>query len=147
MKIADVEYDRVVLAGLSNSGNAGSPSLPARAARILLPYETSVADIEIRFGKAVSLGSGYVIEPGTPLIRLSHEGPLPTGRRWIEPSYESDNTFPPGVYEHIGTQVFRGYNIVTLKLTPVAYRPASGTLYYYPRDDSRGEYSIVTCHL
>ena len=133
LEIGGQMYDRVTMPGCSNGGNTGEPALPARGARILLPFGTEVSSIEIAPAEQVSLGSGYFIEPVAQPVRLSADpgqAVLPTPDPVI---YASAQPFPGVAFEEITTQGFRGYQILTLKLNPVEYVPASGELRYSPR--------------
>lgn len=130
--IGGERYDRVTMPGIPNCGNAGQPALPAKGARILLPFGTEVSSIEIVPAKRVSLGSGYFIEPVSKPIRLSADpgsASPPTPNSAI---YDSSRPFPETQFLNIGTQGFRGYQTLNLKLQPVQYIPTSGELYYYP---------------
>ncbi|MCK4341866.1 MAG: hypothetical protein KAY37_09115 [Phycisphaerae bacterium] len=133
VNIGRVQYDRIHMPGVPNCGNAGQPALPADGARILLPYGTAVASIEVVPSEMVSLGSGFMIEPVSPGVPLSADpgsAELPTPDPAI---YGADRPFPGALHEEIGTQGFRGHQILVLKLHPVHYVPTSGELYYYPR--------------
>ena len=129
--IGGIEYDRITMPGCSSGGTAGEPALPACGARILLPFGTEVSSIEV-IGQSVSLGAGYLVEPLSRPVKLS-DGPdavvLPTPDPTI---YEAPVAFPPAAFEEVGTQAFRGYQILVLKLHPVEYLPATGELRYYP---------------
>ncbi len=130
--IEGVNYDRITIMGAPNSGNAGQPLLPAQGARILIPYGTEVASIEIIIKERVSLGDGFLIEPASRPIPFSasmadFKPPQP------DPAiYAQSEPFPGIDYENIGTCEFRGYYFVTLKLQPVQYTPATGELSYSP---------------
>jgi len=125
-------YDRVAMADCPNGGDVGEPALPATGARILLPYGTEVESIEILEGQKVALGSGFRIIPN------SEQAPLnlpPTEMKPPVPDpevYASLQPQPGELFENVGVQSFRGYQILILKLHPVQYIPASGELYYYP---------------
>ncbi len=130
VKIGDVVYDRITIPGCPNSGNAGQPALPSRGASILLPYGTEVESIEIVAGERTVLGDGYLVEPVAQQIKLSAmptEPVLPVPDQQI---YSSDQPFPEAMYRNIGTQVFRGYNTLVLRLQPVRYIPTTGELSY-----------------
>ena len=127
------EYDRVVLPGCASGGDTGQPSLPARGARILLPFGTEVSDIEVLPGEPVLLGDGYVVEPVLRPLRLSAR-PAEIAPPQPDPAiYSSPAPFPGDAFVEIGEYGFRGYRILTLKLHPVQYTPKSGELYYYPQ--------------
>ncbi|UCD16294.1 MAG: choice-of-anchor J domain-containing protein, partial [Candidatus Zixiibacteriota bacterium] len=124
-------FDRVIMKGVPNGGNAGQPALPAAGASILLPYGCEVVGIEIIPGEKIALGSGFYVEPVSLPIRLSSqplkpEAPIPDAA-----IYGSDQPFPAALFKNIGTQSFRGYQILTLRLQPVQYVPATGELYYF----------------
>jgi hypothetical protein len=76
--IAGQQYHRVTIAGCSNVGNAGQPSLPASGARILLPMGTQVSGITVTPGERVLLGSDYLVEPVEQAVRLSENPIKPT---------------------------------------------------------------------
>ena len=126
-------YDRIIMPGAPNEGVFGHPLLPATGAEILLPHNSEVAGINIVYGDRILLGSDYAIEPAGRPIPLSKIGtgvaviPVPD-----EAIYGSDNPYPGVLYENIGPQRYRGYDILILKLNPVEYKPLSGELYYYP---------------
>ena len=125
-------YHRLSMPNCPNGGNIGQPALPARGAHVLLPFGSEVVGIEIVPGERVSLGSGHLIEPVGPQFKLS-EGPDAIVPPTPDPAiYASDRPFPAASFERVGTHVFRGYQILILKLQPVQYVPAAGELYYYP---------------
>ena len=126
------QYDRVTMPGVSNCGNAGQPALPASGARILIPYGCEVSSIEVLANEKVLLGNGYMIEPVSQPVKLSQ-----TLRKQVAPApdpviYNGNQAFPGTRFVEIGTQGFRGYQILTLRLQPVQYVPATGSLYYHP---------------
>jgi hypothetical protein len=132
VQIAGKPYDRVTMAGVPNGGNAGQPALPARGARVLLPMGTRVSSVAVVPGEKVLLGSGYFVEPvgeQVPLTAPPSAAVPPTPDPAI---YGSDSPFPATLFTQIGTQCFRGYRILILRLQPVQYVPTSGELYYYP---------------
>ncbi|MCK4341092.1 MAG: hypothetical protein KAY37_05135 [Phycisphaerae bacterium] len=130
--LGDRQYDRVTMPAVPNCGQVGEPALPAGGARILLPFGAEVASIEIVPSEKVSLGSGYLIEPVSRPAPLSSRFEPPRAPTPDPAIYGWDRAFPGVGFEEIGTQSFRGYQILTLKLQPVQYVPTSGELYYYP---------------
>ena len=126
------QYHRVTMPGCASGGIAGQPALPTRGARILLPMGTQVSNIAIVSGDKVLLGGDYYVEPVGEQVRLTappSEVIPPTPDPAI---YAADSPFPATLFAQIGTQCFRGYRILILKLQPVQYVPTSGELYYYP---------------
>ncbi|MFH1373268.1 MAG: C25 family cysteine peptidase [bacterium] len=124
-------YDRLVMPEAPNSGQIGYPALPATGAQILLPFGTQVKSIDIITGEKVSLGRDYLVEPvGQPVPLSAAPGTAvpPTPDAVV---YSLGTPVPEALFESIGTQSFRGYQILTLKLQPVQYIPTTGELYYY----------------
>lgn len=131
VRVGDAVYDRVTMPGLTNGGNPGEPALPACGASILVPMGAEVVGVQVVSGASASLGDGFLVEPVGVPYRLSDAAPtLPMPNAEI---YGSAEAFPATRGETIGTFGFRGYQILTVKLQPVAYRPAAGTLTYHER--------------
>ncbi|GEM_PF-805233 len=131
IKIEGELYHRMIMPDVPNCGNPGQPSLPARGAKILLPFGSAVSSIEVVPGEKILIDSDLIIEPVSYPVKLSAEPgtaspPIPDGI-----IYSSDTPFPESRFENIGTQGFRGYQILILKLQPVEYIPKSRELYYY----------------
>ncbi|MFH1746220.1 MAG: C25 family cysteine peptidase [Planctomycetota bacterium] len=127
------QYHRIIMPACPNGGNVGSPALPARGARILLPYGTDIARIEVLPAEKVLLGTGFRIEPVGNPIPLSADPATITPPTPDPLVYASKQALPSQRFEQSGTHAFRGYQILYLKLHPVTYVPATGELYYYPR--------------
>ncbi|MCP4631670.1 MAG: hypothetical protein GY855_01995 [candidate division Zixibacteria bacterium] len=126
-------YDWITMPEAPNGGNPGEPALPSRGAQILIPAGHSVADISIVCKNKILLGKDYLLAPIGPPVPLSES--LSESQYLPQPNetiYALDDVFPANKFENIGVQVFRGYNILILKLTPVEYYPTTGRLYYCP---------------
>ena len=128
--IGDIIYDQVVIQDLSNSGNSGEPSLPSKGAYILLPQDKDVNDITITTTEKVCLGDGFYVEPVGEIMPISdiNKDPLSSPNKDI---YNSNEEYPGSLFTEIGTYTFRGYKILTLRLNPVQYIPATGELFFY----------------
>jgi hypothetical protein len=130
-RIGDDVYQRLVMPAAPNGGDAGSPALPSKGARILIPYGKEIENIEIIPGEKISLGNGYVIEPVGSPVSIStdpREYRLPVPNEDI---YELSTPFPGYKYENIGVHSFRGYQFLVLRLHPVEYIPDTGELCYF----------------
>jgi hypothetical protein len=131
---ADTEaFDRIIMTDAPNAGQIGEPSLPARGAHILLPFGAKLDGVDIDHGDKIKIGVNYHIEPVLQPIPPSLESAasiLPAKNMAV---YSSHDPFPGSRHENVSVQIFRGYQILILKLRPVEYIPASGELYYYPR--------------
>jgi hypothetical protein len=130
--IGDVLYHRIIMPNTPNGGQPGQPALPARGAQILIPYGTQVESIEIHSGERLSLGDKYFIEPVAEPMPLSIDPALMSLPTPDPDIYSSSLPFPGKTSKTIGTQTFRGYRILILKLRPVEYIPSTGELFYYP---------------
>lgn len=125
-------FDRVVMSTAPNSGQVGHPALPAKGARILLPYGTEVESIEVIAGEKHEIGTGYLIEPVERPFSLS------AALADIPPLfldtvvYAAGHPIPEDRLAKVGVQWCHGYQILVLKLHPVEYVPATGVLSYYP---------------
>ncbi|MBU0984167.1 MAG: hypothetical protein KKA42_09880, partial [candidate division Zixibacteria bacterium] len=125
-------YDRIVMDGVPNCGNAGEPALPAQGATILLPLGSRVTGITVTYSDRILLGEDYLVEPVGFPIKLSSD---PRDAQPVVPDdaiYNSRSAFPSSRQQDIGIQSFRGYSLQILKLNPMEYLPATGELYYYP---------------
>jgi hypothetical protein len=132
VRIGETLYQRVIMDGAANGGPVGSPALPASGAWILLPLGAEVQSVDVIAGERVLLGSGLLVEPVALPYRLM-DGPqaaaLPTPDQAV---YASADVYPAAAFQEIGTQSFRGYQILVLRLQPVEYIPATGELFYTP---------------
>jgi len=129
--ISGVEYQRLSMPDAPNGGQPGEPALPGFGARILVPYGMEVQGIEIVPGEKVLLGDNIMVEP------VAAPFPLSADADQIKPAvpdsniYQSANPFPSQKFRSMGTQTFRGYQVLVLKLRPVEYIPKSGRLSYF----------------
>ncbi len=124
-------FDIITMEGAPSGGNIGHPSLPSRGAHILLPPGAIVEDVEIIAGEARVLGDGFYIIPVDKPYKLSEP---PASITPPEPDfaiYGSSAGFPASRSQTVGTQVFRGYQVLVLKLQPVEYVPSTGQLSYF----------------
>jgi hypothetical protein len=131
--IENTVYDRLVMDGAPNSGYVGQPALPARGAQILLPPGAVITAVEILTGDKIGLGDGYLVEPVGEPFKLSaapEEIKLPAPDPVL---YASNEPFPATRMVSIGSQNYRGYRVLVLRLRPVEYVPAAGVLSYYPK--------------
>jgi hypothetical protein len=133
VRIDGTDYHRIEMSICPNGGHIGEPALPASGAHILLPFGTEISSIEIVAGDRIELGSGYLIEPKAEQMKLTSAPVQPKPPTPDPKIYQSDQPFPSALFQNVGVQGFRGYQILVLRLQPVQYIPASGELYYYSR--------------
>jgi len=123
-------YDTVFMKGTSCGGQVGSPSLPKKLVRILLPAGNEIHDIKISNEKKVRIKGTYHVCPIEESIQLGQKSP--DHLSWCnETIYNSVQKFPVSLYTLIGTHYFRGYQIAIIALHPVQYIPLKGELFYF----------------
>jgi hypothetical protein len=124
-------YLRLTILGATNGGNPGEPALPSRAANILLPEGAEVVSVETRPGDQRLLAVGAPVEPVPYPVVLSDVANFDQLPRPDTVIYRSAAGFPAQRHEAVGTQTFRGHDILVLKLNPVEYYPAAHQLIAY----------------
>jgi hypothetical protein len=123
------KFQRLSIEGGGNLGQTGSPSLPFKTVKILLPYGKDIADIEIITGKTQILEGSYKIEPTQEQIPIGSDEI--TEFKFDYSIYNSNNPFPDKQYSIVGTYELRGYRILVLNLHPVSYIPKTGKVSYF----------------
>ncbi|UCD22783.1 MAG: hypothetical protein JSW22_03965, partial [Chloroflexota bacterium] len=123
-------YVSVTMERLPQWSEPGSPVLPFRTARILLPHDFDVEDINITCGNKVVLQGSYLVAPGQQAIPLSYEGPVEPTPPKLE-VYDSSAPFPGKLYSGDTVQSKSGYRMLLVNLHPVEYVPSLGQLSYY----------------
>jgi hypothetical protein len=106
----------------------GEPLIPYRAARILLPQDTTVKDVKVKTSTPI-LQTGINLPWGQPPCTFS-DTPVKVGRN--EDIYNSNNLYPREVFQVIGVDYCKGFAILNVHLFPVQYMPKSGTVKFYP---------------
>ncbi len=124
-------YSRVVLPGSPNSGQVGYPALPAKGARILIPYGEKVVNVTVTTGSKQIVGTGYYIEPVEQPFSLS-TAPADIPPLYIDSvAYSKNSPLPETRFISKSVHQSRGYQVLLLKLHPVGYIPLSGELFSY----------------
>lgn len=122
-------YHKIVFNDTRQAGRAGNPSLPYRAATLLLPQGECVKSVQVQ-GKNLQR-----IEGCFRLIPVQYASPysaatLPAFVK-NEAIYTSNQLFPAQMYGNVQTGLLNGYSFGTLLITPLVYEPLSGRLSYY----------------
>ena len=118
------------VAGTSfGTDSVGAPSLPFKTVTLLIPQDRTCASVNVTYAKSQVLdGDCYVYPTQTPVI--IGEGPGP----FVEPDsaiYESDSAFPQAAATPLHEGYRYGYKLVTVRVYPLTYRPASRELTFY----------------
>jgi len=127
-------YTKVVFPQTKQAGRPGEPSFPFRAVQVLLPPGESVKSVKLIKSDLKIIGEEYRLYPyqlpspgdiGNPSQIPGEKSPfiiksdVYMSPKWIEPPF------------HLKTGYLRGHSIALGAITPVVYRPLSGTLGYY----------------
>lgn len=126
----DIIYYTVKMKNTDVYGDIGEPLLPAKEIRLLLPYETKLKSISVVTSERKFLENNIFVLPGSQPVQISKINQVNLPKPNID-IYNSNAIYPEKKFTNIGTQCFRGYNILYLILHPVQYEPLSGNLYYF----------------
>jgi len=129
---ADADYDMVTMAGLESYERTGAPIVPVRPVTVLIPYGKEVTSANVISLDTRQLAGTYQLQPGQKPYPLSYQGTLePT-----EPDvaiYGQSAPWPGVEYEEVATYSKRGYQLLSINLFPLQYRPATGEITYATR--------------
>jgi len=130
VKSAPLEgYDLLSVEDTHIFGEVGAPQLPARQIRILLPYGTSIASLEVE-GQAETLRGTYSIPSVQPAIQGDTK-PTKESRVYNSTIYALETPFPDKLCPNWVVQKMRGYSIVMGNVYPVQYIPKTGEVLFY----------------
>ena len=104
----------------------GSPMLPYYPVRIILPYGHKITGAEVSLSGETLLRSSFDLDYVRAQQPTSQALPDQTVRD--EAIYTRDAAYPAKDYEYLGTQYYRGYQIVVLNIHPFKYNPVQRTL-------------------
>ena len=132
--IRNSDYSSIVIDDCSLPHNDdGSPEIPYRYIRLIIPINHEVSTLEIKTTEVKQ-----VFEPEKLIIPSQREER--TGReelddyKFIEPSpaiYESDNPYPASMAEVAGVECMSGNLVVTVYIIPFQYFPKDNKLAFY----------------
>jgi len=153
------QFTRTTIAGLDRSERAGSPALPKKTARVLLPPHTMVKSIEIeKSGKGtisgienIELGAVIYQPLGIPdvdfmitdpdesnVVAVLNSAGSNAKSEAVEdftPKYDSTRIYPENQFTISGIQYKRGFPVLIVDLYPMQYDAPSKTLTYYTHMD------------
>ena len=131
-------YARVSVAACAARHQIGKPQVPCRTGRILLPAGAKVEGVaaealeavrEVKVSKPLDFGR-------TPLPIGVQDHPSVAAAALDRPDaaiYGADAAYPASRAELVSVQKMNGYSIAIVRIYPVQYQPASGTLLFCPR--------------
>ncbi len=121
-------FHKVYMEDAPVTGNPGEPALPTLGVYVLLPYGTEFDGAEVTASNETLVTSGIRIEPCGYPMKLSESRSDPQIPVLDSQAYESTLPYPRSRYDVVGTQCFRGFNILVLKLYPIRFTGATGEL-------------------
>jgi hypothetical protein len=118
------------VAGASfETDSVGAPGLPFKTVLLLVPQDRTCTDVRVTYAKSQVLdGDYYVCPTQTPVMFGEEPGPF------VEPDprvYGSDSAFPRSAASPWREGYRYGYKLVTVRVYPLTYRPASRELTFY----------------
>ncbi|MFO8077392.1 MAG: C25 family cysteine peptidase [Thermoplasmatota archaeon] len=132
--VGDTTYDTIHMKNTISAADPGKPVLPICGAYILLPPDSTYADITVQCNKQITLDGTYDILPASrPVPKTATSTPsIPEKDPLV---YQSSSPFPKESFDVVGTYVLKGYIILVLNLYPVQYIPTTGEIIYYQSID------------
>jgi hypothetical protein len=120
-------YDVISIEGCLYTDEIGNPQLPVFTETFVLPYNAVVTGIKVAT-KSNQIPGNYFIFPTQPPRLLDGSDPPP----FVEPNpvvYNSTAPYPNKGVESINDGYLHGYHVVTVKIYPIEYIPATGKIY------------------
>jgi len=115
----------------------GVPQLPVRIFPIAIPPGAEVVRVTYTAADPVTLPARYHVPPAPVWEPISHEDEQVRAAEQQRfdsnhtAIYGTDERYPATPVEFVRHAGYRGYNLVDVRVTPLAYRPVSGRLLRY----------------
>ena len=122
------EYDIIEVIDHAFTDEIGSPQLPVKIVSYVLPYNSTVLDVQVNSVTQQKLQGSYYIYPAQLPIRLDGSEPP----AFVEPNqavYDSSEPYPNRTVEIINDGYTHGYHVVTVAIYPVVYYPMDREIY------------------
>lgn len=102
---------------------AGNPVLPFLPVRLLVPFGMKVEGVRIYLSEARIVATNIALD----YVREQQPTSLPTPDQTVRNTavWNSDIPYPSKDYDHLGSQYFRGYQIVLINVYPWRYNPVT----------------------
>ncbi|MHC4081452.1 MAG: C25 family cysteine peptidase [Planctomycetota bacterium] len=115
----------------------GKPKLPSRIFALAIPPGAEVIRVTYDAGDGVVLPGTHKVPPA-PLPRvIGEQDPGAQRLRMYQQNhdavYGSDEAYPSEVAQLVRRAGYRKYNLVDVRVAPLAYHPRSGRLVYHPQ--------------
>ena len=142
------QSDYISIEGFGRLLVPGKPNLPSKIFTIALPPDAVYSHLDYTMGQEITLSESYDIAP-SPLPRvIGEENPqiyeqeLVQYEENFDDTYSTDRPYPNSVVEFMQTAWYHHYNLVDIRVTPLAYKPLSQELIYYPEITITLSYTI-----
>ena len=128
---------RVQIEGFGTLHEPGVPQLPMRIYPIAIPPGAELVRVTCTASEPFALPTRCDVPPAPvwePLGPASEQARAAEQQRFDANHaaiYATDQPYPPNPVEFVRTAGYRGYNLVDVRVTPLAYRPVSGQLLHY----------------
>ncbi|MBU4194348.1 MAG: hypothetical protein KKF66_05060, partial [Actinobacteria bacterium] len=121
--------DTLHLEGYPCSMDVGLPAIPSKTLSISVPPGMRADSLEVTRSDWKALPGAHAIRWGQPPAPSTEDfNPLPAPAPADQEVYGSDSPYPDQPVSLDGTGMMRKYSMARVKVTPVRYRPHSGTL-------------------
>ena len=112
-RIGQQIYNEITMKGCLQSGIDGKPIVPVKNVQILLPFQRTLDQVEIRVGNKIVVSSDCLIKPGeTPqILSENYTQNIPQPDSTI---YASNNPYPSFINSSPIVNYCRGFGIVTV---------------------------------
>ena len=125
-------YVSVVADDMLSGMEEGLPDIPFRYLRIIIPSASQATSVSVSKLEEQTIFLNKGIQPAQAPVPTGFSGnpEIISGNASV---YSSDNPFPGEMAEILSTENFNGNKIVTVKVSPFQYYPASNRLKFYSR--------------
>jgi len=132
-----INGDEISIDGFGRLLIPGKPNIPSKIISIAIPPGAKVRDVNYTVESEIILPGNYKII-NTQLPKITYEkdsdvylNELSQCTKNYEKVYSSNNPYPSSIVEFIQSSGYRKYNLVDVRVNPVAYLPLDGKLIYY----------------
>jgi hypothetical protein len=138
MEIFNRSFTSVQMPGCMAIGRSvGAPNIPVKFVKLLLPPGSEVVDVDVTGVLTDVTTRGFDLKekpvvPHQKPVPIVEELPPKDSASLDENIYHAPDFYPSEIFKNQGVGYCRGYEILTIALNPINYRPALGQMYYYP---------------
>ncbi|MCK4653914.1 MAG: hypothetical protein KAU01_05680, partial [Candidatus Cloacimonetes bacterium] len=123
-------YHKIEMNELICVSEPGSPELPAKPVKLLLPSGEQAASVSITYKGINDISGEFEIYPRQKPYPTSYQDKI----EFTQPDpeiYNSKKSYPEKLHTEVQTQYLKGHSIAILNIFPVTYIPATGKVSYF----------------